>query len=111
MIEPFGAAIAGTPRLEGPVPISSVDTPFYELLIREASKTFEAPAGSEILNRSYSDSRHLRRHGIDAYGISAFPVDFFQSESIHRADERLRVEWFTRGVEFVRRLVKAWVFK
>jgi acetylornithine deacetylase/succinyl-diaminopimelate desuccinylase-like protein len=109
-IAPHGAKIAGRPETAGPVPISSVDTPLYELIIQSARSSFRTDAGSEILNRSYSDSRYLRQRGIEAYGISAFPVDFFQSESIHRPDERLRVEWFNQGIEFVRGVVRAYLF-
>lgn len=110
VIAPFGARIERVRRADEPVPVSSANTPFYELLAREASAEFQAPAGTEFLSRSSSDSRFLRRRGIDAYGINPFAVDFFQSESIHAADERLRVAYFVRGLEFTRRLIRTWAF-
>jgi acetylornithine deacetylase/succinyl-diaminopimelate desuccinylase-like protein len=63
-----------------------------------------------VLNRWFNDSRYLRTRGIDAYGISPFPIDFFQSESIHGIDERIRVDYFEQGVVYMRRVVAAWAF-
>jgi acetylornithine deacetylase/succinyl-diaminopimelate desuccinylase-like protein len=97
-------------RKEGPVPVISANTPMFRLLEREAKRSFGAPVGTEILNKSFNDSRFLRKHGIIAYGISPFPVDFFQSETIHQADERVRVDYFTQGVEFLRRVVAEYAF-
>lgn len=111
VVRPFGVEIGEIVNEEGPVPISSTDTPFYKLLLRKAEEAFDAPAGTEILNRSTNDSRFLRERGIDAYGINPFPVDFHQSESIHGVDERLRVAYFTAGVEFTRDLVRSWVLQ
>ena len=109
MLEPFGVRIDEVERKSGPVPISSPDTPFFELLREEATAAFGAPAGTEFLNRSYNDSRFLRRAGIQAYGINPFAVDFFQSESIHNVDERLRVTAFTEGIVFTSRVVGRYV--
>lgn len=109
-VAPFGATIGRISRKEGPVPISSDQTPFYQLLASEASRSFQTAAGTEILNRWFNDSRFLRRLGIQAYGINSFPVDFFQAEAIHSVDERIRVDYFIEGVEFTRRLVAAYAF-
>ncbi len=109
-VAPFGVTVSAVVRKEGPVPISSDQTVFFDLIRREATKTFGSPVGTEILNRWFNDSRFLRRRGIDAYGVNTFPTDFFQSESIHGVDERIRVDYFTAGVEFTRRLVAAYVF-
>ena len=108
-VRPYGVAVEVV-RKEGPVPVSSPETPLYALIEREAERAFGSPVGTEFLNRSTSDSRLLRTRGITAYGISPFAVDFFQSESIHGRDERVRVAYFTKGVEFTRRLVGAWAF-
>lgn len=104
-VAPFGVRIGEIVRKEGPVPITSDRTPFFDLLAREATRAYTAPAGTEILNRSFNDSRFLRKRGIAAYGISPFPIDFFQSETIHQPDERIRVDYFQQGVDFLRRVV------
>ena len=109
-VQPYGVSVDVVQK-EGPVPVSTADTPFFALLEREAAKAFGSAVGTEFLNRSTNDSRFLRTHGITAYGISPFAVDYFQSASIHGPDERLRVAYFTEGVEFIRRLISAWAFE
>lgn len=109
-VAPFGVRLGRLVRKEGPFPLSTTNTPFYSLLASEAERAYSCPVGTEILNRWFNDSRYLRRLGIDAYGISPFPVDFFQSESIHGIDERIRVDYFEAGVEYMRRVVRAWAF-
>jgi acetylornithine deacetylase/succinyl-diaminopimelate desuccinylase-like protein len=110
-VAPFGVRVGEIVRKEGPVPISSVETPFFELLKRDARRMFgDVPIGTEILNREYNDSRFLRKRGIAAYGINPFLVDFFQAEAMHGVDERVRVDWFTQGVEFLRQVVRDYAF-
>ena len=109
-LAPFGVSIGPVDEKIGPVPSSSPETSLYALLEREARAVFQAPVGTEFLGKSVSDSRFLRMKGIQAYGINAFPVDFFQSESIHAANERLRVDYFQKGVIFLQRVVNAWAF-
>ena len=104
-IGPFGARIGEVERKEGPVPMASSRDPFFTFLKSEASKAFGCAAGTEILNRSWNDSRFLRQRGIEAYGINPFPIDFFQAESIHGKNESVRIDYYVRGVEFTRRLV------
>lgn len=110
-IAPFGASIGEIVRKDGPVPITSDRTPFFDLLAREAKRSYDCPVGTEILNRWFNDSRFLRARGITAYGISPFPVDFFQSETIHHPDERVRVDYFQQGVEYLRHVVMAYAFE
>ena len=110
-VRPFGVTIGELDQKEGPIQSSPHDTPLFSLLRREAGRAFGAPVGTEFLHRSTSDARFLRSRGIVVYGIQPFPLDFFQSESIHRVDERVRVEYFRAGVAFGRRLIEAWAFE
>jgi acetylornithine deacetylase/succinyl-diaminopimelate desuccinylase-like protein len=111
-VAPFGVAIGEVVLKEGPVTLASTQTPFYRLLEREAKRAFgNPPVGTEILNKSSNDSRYLRKRGITAYGINPFPLDFFQTETIHGPDERIRVDYFIAGVEFMRRVVSTYAFE
>jgi acetylornithine deacetylase/succinyl-diaminopimelate desuccinylase-like protein len=65
-------------------------------------------AGLQLLYRSASDSRFLRPLGIICYGVSPYPVDYFQSLSIHGADERIRLDYFMDGVGYLRNVVTEW---
>lgn len=110
-VRPYGATIGKVLSKAGPAPISSDRTPFYALIKEEAERAFGSPpVGTEILNRWFNDSRFLRQRGIQAYGLNTFPIDFFEANSIHGVDERIRVDYFTTGVEFTRRLVSRYVF-
>ena len=109
-VSPFGVTIGEVTRKEGPVPLTSDRTPLFALLASEAKRAYGAPAGTEILNRWFNDSRFLRKRGIAAYGIDPFPVDYFQSETIHQPNERIRVDYFQQGVEYLRSVVFKFVF-
>lgn len=89
-------------------PISPADTPLFRLIASLAGETYDTRAGTLILHRSTNDSRYLRRRGIVCYGVSPYPVDFFQAESIHGVNERVRLDWFMQGVGFMRRLLRGW---
>lgn len=110
-IRPFGVTIGEVVAREGPAPLSPSDTPLFVLLAEQARVSFgNPPVGTEILNRSSNDSRFLRKRGIVAYGISPFPVDFFQAETIHGLDERVRADYFQMGVQFLQTVVSRHAF-
>lgn len=110
-VEPYGATVAEVLAREGPVPISPSETALFALIAEEARSAFgNPPVGTEILNRAYNDSRFLRKRGIVAYGITPFPVDFFQAETIHGLNERVRVDYFQTGVRFLETVVSRYAF-
>lgn len=106
----FGATLAEVTEKNGPVPLSPGDTPLFRILGDEAKKRYQVQAGVQVLFRSVTDSRFLRARGIVCYGVSPFPVDYFQSVSIHGRDERIRLDWFGQGVVYMRDVVRAWAF-
>ena len=92
-------------------PITSWSTPFFELLGKEARRQYgQIAVGPVVLPYSTTDSRHLRRRGIDCYGIWPFPVNLYQTRGIHGPDERVRLDWFDQGVQLTRRVVSAYAF-
>ena len=111
-ISPFGAKIDEVLAKSGPAPISSLRTPLFALILREVRRQYgPVPVGPEILAASSNDSRYLRKHGITAYGIWPFEVDFFQTQGIHGINERIRIDWYMQGVALMRRLVVAYAFE
>ena len=62
--------------------------------------------GSEILVKEFNDSRYLRAHGIEAYGLMPFPTDWYQTQGIHAIDERVRVDWFNNGVALLKQVTR-----
>ncbi|MGZ8797988.1 MAG: hypothetical protein ACXW2F_11635, partial [Thermoanaerobaculia bacterium] len=105
-VAPFGARVAAVHRKEGPVPISTDRTPLFALLEDEVHRAYgPVNVGTEVLAASVNDSRYLRPRGMICYGFLPFPADFYQSRSIHGVDERVTLDWFTEGVEVMRRVV------
>jgi acetylornithine deacetylase/succinyl-diaminopimelate desuccinylase-like protein len=107
MVAPYGIHVR-VERKEGPVPSSSTETPLFSILAAEAQTFYGVRSGSEVLYSSVSDCRFLRPRGIACYGVSPSLVELTQSLAIHHADERIRVDWFGNGIEYLRRVVDAW---
>lgn len=110
MVAPYGVRVGAVTEKSGPVPLSPSDTALFRILAAEARERYQVSSGVQILFRSFTDSRFLRPRGIVCYGVSPFPVDYFQSLSIHKRDERIRLDWFDQGVGYMREVVRAWAF-
>ncbi len=103
--------VAEVTRKEGPAPISSDETPFFALIAKEVRHEFgDIAVGPEVLALSTNDARFLRARGVNCYGLQPFPLDFFQSMSIHGVNERVRLDWYLSGVRMMKRLVSAYAF-
>lgn len=104
----FGAATEVVVK-QGPVPVTKADTPMFALMTREIRRLYgPVPVGTMLLVGSATDSRYLRVRGIDCYGIWPFPVTVAQTSGLHGIDERVRLDWFQKGVELTRNLVTAY---
>ncbi len=111
-ISPLGGHVDAVLSKFGPAPFSPLDSPFYRLLGREARRQLgDVRVGPEVLAVSNNDSRYLRAHGIAGYGIWPFPVNFYQTLGIHGIDERIRLDWFQKGIALTRGVVRAWAFE
>ncbi|MGZ5440514.1 MAG: M20/M25/M40 family metallo-hydrolase [Thermoanaerobaculia bacterium] len=111
IIAPAGARVQEVASKEGPVPLSSHETRLFAILAAEARERYDVTAGVQILYRSTSDARFLRTRGIDVYGVSPYPVTFYQSLAIHHADESITVPSFQEGVRYLRDVVHAWALQ
>lgn len=106
-VTPYGIYV-DVIKKEGPVPMSSAASPLAMLLASEARAFYRVPAGSEILYSSTSDCRFLRLRGIQCFGVSPYLVDISQSQTIHRADERIRLDWYMEGIGYLQRVLLSW---
>lgn len=102
------ATVREVPRKEGPVPISSEKTALFESIRKRVRERYHVASGVLINYRSATDSRFLRKRGIICYGLSPYPVSFFQSLAIHREDESITVGAFQDGVGLLRDVVNDW---
>lgn len=64
-----------------------------------------APVGPYFLPWSATDSRYFRGLGIPSYGVSPFLVGVTDTFRIGKADERLQLPGFVRGIPVYQRLV------
>jgi acetylornithine deacetylase/succinyl-diaminopimelate desuccinylase-like protein len=95
---------------DGPV------TPFEGEVVlavnKVAAATFPGMPIVPAMSSGASDSRHLRRIGIRAYGVSPGMSTRAESKAAHGAhgpDERKSVKWMGRGAEYFRAIVRALV--
>ena len=105
-MRPYGAKFETVIQKSGPAPISPRNTPLFAMIAEEARRQWPNVAvGTEFLATQINDSRYLRARGIVCYGWWPFQVDFFQTQAVHGANERVRIDWFEQGVELLRRVV------
>lgn len=83
---------------------SPTDSPVFRLLERTLSG--EAPVFPAFIP-GVTDSRYFRERGIAAYGFSPFALDGTVLAAIHGANERMPERELGRGVERMRRVVRA----
>ena len=85
-----------------PAPASSTDTDVYDALERTL-----APSGPVVpaFILGTTDSRYLRRLGIEAYGFSPFRLGPEDLRGIHGADESIPVREVEEGAALMRALV------
>lgn len=108
LIEPHGVRVAEIRAKQGPVPSSPSNNPLFAMLVERAREQYGVEAGVQVLYRSTTDSRFLRQRGIHCYGLCPYPVDYYQSNTIHNANERIRLDGFMEGVEYMREVVVGW---
>ena len=108
-VRPLGARVDAVLTRNGPAPLTSRHTPLFALIEKEVHQQYGGVrVGTEILAASSNDSRFLRAHGIECYGLWPFPVDFYQTQGIHSTNERIRIDWYMQGVTLMRRLIPAY---
>jgi acetylornithine deacetylase/succinyl-diaminopimelate desuccinylase-like protein len=108
LVEPYGLRVGEIRQKQGPVPVSTHDTKLFRILELEAERRYKVEAGLQFLYRSGTDARFLRPLGIVCYGLSPYPVDFHQSISIHGPNERIRIDYFLDGIDYMRKVVDEW---
>jgi len=108
----YGVSIDEVSEKSGPAPLSSRRTPMFALLSAEVKRQYGgARTGTEVLAAWSNDSRYLRAHGVDAYGLMPFPTDWYQTQGIHSIDERLWADSFKSGVELLRHVTGRFAFE
>ena len=93
--------LAGTPA-----PASSTGTDLFRLLVADMQKSEPGSVAGPIVSAGTSDSRYFRARGMQAYGIAPFKVNYYDADTVHAANERIRATFFDEGIGLMRRIVE-----
>ena len=88
-----------------PGPASPTDTPLFQTLTRVFKSAEPKAVVAPTVSAGTSDSRFFRSRGITAYGIAPFKVNYYDADTVHGNDERIRARFFSEGVRLMRRIV------
>lgn len=87
-------------------PPSTTDTVLYRTLERVMKQAEPGSVVGPSVSAGTSDSRFFRARGMVAYGISPFKVNYYDANTVHGVDERIRARFFIQGVGLTRRIVR-----
>lgn len=97
--------IEAQPASRMPAPPSSIETDLYKIIERATPQVFPGAVTLPLLSTWATDSAQLRTRNVQAYGIIAFPLTEEELARMHSDDERIPLESFRKGVEFLFRIV------
>jgi acetylornithine deacetylase/succinyl-diaminopimelate desuccinylase-like protein len=89
-----------------PSPESPASGELYDTI---AAAMRDAEQGSTVqptVTPGASDSRYFRAKGITTYGVLPFKINYYDADSIHSTDERIRAAFFEDGVLLMRDIVR-----
>ena len=94
-----------------PVPESRSDTDLFAALAAAMTKAEPGSKVAPFVSAGTSDSRWFRARGIAAYGIAPFKVNYYDADTVHANDERIRQRFFYEGVRLMRGIVEDFCVK
>ena len=86
-------------------PPSSLESDFYNLICRVASREFGGAPALPFQSTWLTDSAQLRLHNVQAYGLVPFPLSDEDLKRMHGDDERIPVASFDKGVDVLTKIV------
>jgi acetylornithine deacetylase/succinyl-diaminopimelate desuccinylase-like protein len=88
-----------------PVPDSPSDTQLFRMLAATMTGAEPGSVVGPIVTAGTTDSRYFRARGIVAYGIAPFKVNYYDADTVHGNDERIRARFCSEGVRLMRTIV------
>ena len=86
-------------------PPSSLESDFYNLICRVASREFGGAPALPFQSTWLTDSAQLRLHNVQAYGLVPFPLSQEDLRRMHGDDERIPMASFDKGVDVLTKIV------
>jgi acetylornithine deacetylase/succinyl-diaminopimelate desuccinylase-like protein len=93
------------PGSRGAAPSSSLDGELFKTIETVTAKEFPGAITMPMMSTGATDSAPLRLHNVQAYGLVPFPLTADDFRGMHADDERIPVESFHKGIEFLHRIV------
>jgi acetylornithine deacetylase/succinyl-diaminopimelate desuccinylase-like protein len=84
---------------------SPSDTELFRVLSSSFRNAENGSIVGGVVGAGTSDSRYFRARGIIAYGIAPFKVNYYDADTVHANDERIRAKFFAEGVRLMRTIV------
>jgi acetylornithine deacetylase/succinyl-diaminopimelate desuccinylase-like protein len=88
-----------------PTPESPIDSDLYRVLERAMRRAEPDSVVGPSVGAGTTDSRYFRARGVAAYGIAPFKVNYYDADTVHGIDERIRERFFHEGLRLVREVV------
>lgn len=95
-VEPDGAETA---------PSTSTNTELYSAISRAATQQFPGVTVLPMMSTVATDSVPLRLRNVQAYGLFLFPISDADYRRMHADDERIPLDSFRQGIEFLDKIV------
>jgi len=92
-----------------PAPPSETDTDLYRTIERISAEMFPGAVVAPFLSTGATDSAQLRARNVQAYGVMPFPLTEEDARRLHADDERIPLDSFRKGVEYLFRIVEQFV--
>ncbi len=92
-------------------PSTSITSELYQTIERLAPQQFPGAVVVPYLSPWATDSAYLRLHNVQSYGLVPFPLSDADMMRMHGDDERIPLESFRIGVEFLYKAVHEFVSK
>ena len=87
------------------VPSSSLESDLYKTITRVAQQEFPNAPVLPYMSTGFSDSWELRMRNVQAYGLVPFPLSEEDFSRVHGDNERIPVDSFRKGVDFLYAIV------
>jgi acetylornithine deacetylase/succinyl-diaminopimelate desuccinylase-like protein len=88
-------------------PSSSLESDLYATIKTVSAREFAGAPVVPYMSTGATDSARLRMRNVQAYGLEPFPLTEDDLMRMHADDERLSVESFRKGVQFLYEVVNA----
>jgi acetylornithine deacetylase/succinyl-diaminopimelate desuccinylase-like protein len=95
------------PATRQPAPPSAIDNELFQKIEAVVPQVFPGAIVVPFMSTGATDSAQLRRRNVQAYGVLPFPLTGEDDARMHADDERIPVESFRRGVQFLYTLVES----